>query len=278
MLNCNTGYICGNLLHMIKYLLLPAALMAFLFTHAQKNNRETFYAFKQDWSPADDLDHATYFMQALKESDSCFVCRYYLKDGPMVMQESYADKDLKILNGKFAWYGKDGYIDSSGKVWQGKKDEWWYVYNDTGKLQLAMQYDKGKWLLTKDYQEKTTFFADGHTEDFPSKANPDSLQRKPAAFPGGDKAWRRYLEKALAGPGHMIDPERLRGTSGKVSVSFLVGKDGTVSDEMIIRSSDFVRDAEALRVIHGSGKWIPAEQNGQKVIYRQIQSVIFSIR
>jgi len=50
---------------------------------AQSNN-ESFYVFKEDWSPAPSLESCTYFMHEVKKGDSEYGCRYYTKNGPMI--------------------------------------------------------------------------------------------------------------------------------------------------------------------------------------------------
>ncbi|MDB5136647.1 MAG: energy transducer TonB [Mucilaginibacter sp.] len=52
---------------------------------------------------------------------------------------------------------------------------------------------------------------------------------------------------------------------GKVFISFIVEKDGSLSDIKIIRSVSEDLDAEALRVIKGSPNWNPGIQNGKPV-------------
>ena len=68
-------------------------------------------------------------------------------------------------------------------------------------------------------------------------------------------------------------------TSGKytVIVSFVVDKEGTISDVQAENDPGYGTAAEAVRVIKKSNKWIPAIQNGRNVIYRQKQSIAFLV-
>ena len=52
---------------------------------------------------------------------------------------------------------------------------------------------------------------------------------------------------------------------GRVILSFVIEKDGSVSNMQILRHPDRSLSAEALRVIEASPKWTPGEQRGQKV-------------
>ena len=52
---------------------------------------------------------------------------------------------------------------------------------------------------------------------------------------------------------------------GKVIVSFVVEKDGSLSNLKVIRSIGYGTDNEAMRVVTKMPKWLPGEQNGKKV-------------
>jgi protein TonB len=62
-----------------------------------------------------------------------------------------------------------------------------------------------------------------------------------------------------------------------VIVSFVVDKTGMISDVQAENDPGFGTKAEAIRAIRKGPNWIPAEQNGRKVIYRQKQSISFRV-
>ena len=80
-------------------------------------------------------------------------------------------------------------------------------------------------------------------------------------FPGGEVALRQYLANAVKYP--VIAQEN--GIQGKVYVTFVVGKDGSVSNASIARGVDPSIDKEALRVINTLPKWKPGKQRGKPV-------------
>ena len=53
--------------------------------------------------------------------------------------------------------------------------------------------------------------------------------------------------------------------SGKVYVTFVVEKDGSLTDIKVIRDIGFGTGKEAIRVLKSSPKWTPGEKNGKKV-------------
>ena len=78
---------------------------------------------------------------------------------------------------------------------------------------------------------------------------------------GGAAAWSRFLQKNLRYP--VIAREN--GVQGKVIVSFVVEKDGHLSDIKVIRGIGSGCDEEAVRVLKLAPAWKPGMQNGQPV-------------
>ena len=74
-------------------------------------------------------------------------------------------------------------------------------------------------------------------------------------------ALRTYIANAIKYP--VIAQEN--GIQGKVYVTFVVGKDGSVSDAKIARGVDPSLDKEALRVVNTLPKWKPGKQRGKPV-------------
>ncbi len=93
-------------------------------------------------------------------------------------------------------------------------------------------------------------------------------------YPGGQSAWRRYLNKTFSYPAEAQDNE----IQGTVVVQFIVDKDGNVSDVVAISGpSDGGLREEAIRVIKKSGKWTPAIQNGRQVKSYKKQPITFKL-
>ncbi len=81
------------------------------------------------------------------------------------------------------------------------------------------------------------------------------------SFPGGQAALMEYLSKNVKYP--VVAQEN--GVQGRVVVSFIVERDGSITDVTIVKSVDPSLDREASRVVSSMPKWIPGAQNGQAV-------------
>jgi TonB family protein len=87
-----------------------------------------------------------------------------------------------------------------------------------------------------------------------------SVEQEPE-FPGGLNAFSHFLVTNLRYP----QTARNNKKQGKVIVTMVIEKDGTVSGVKIARSVCDDLDAEAMRVIKLSPKWKPGIQNGRPV-------------
>ena len=81
-------------------------------------------------------------------------------------------------------------------------------------------------------------------------------------FPGGEEGWQKYLQRNL----NSDLPVEKGAPPGKyvVEVSFIVDKDGNLSDIHAENDPGYGTKQEALRLIEKGPKWVPAEQNGKK--------------
>ncbi len=96
-----------------------------------------------------------------------------------------------------------------------------------------------------------------------------------ASFPGGEVAWRKFLEQNLR-----ADVPLKRGApagSYTVWIQFVVDKNGNVSDLKPLTNLGYGMEAEIVRVLKKSPKWIPANQNGSAVRAYRKQPVTFVI-
>lgn len=87
--------------------------------------------------------------------------------------------------------------------------------------------------------------------------NTAGIEVKPE-FPGGMQAFYKFIAKKYRAP-------RQKGLSGKVFVSFVIDKDGSVTDIRVIRDIGHGTGEEAVRVLEKCPKWTPGYQQGRPV-------------
>ena len=100
------------------------------------------------------------------------------------------------------------------------------------------------------------------------------VEEKPQFPNGGTAGLLQYLGKNIKYP--TIPQEN--GTQGRVTVQFVVNKDGSIVDVKVIRGVDPYLDKEAVRVISTMPKWIPGKQRGVPVRCKFTVPVTFKLQ
>ncbi len=95
----------------------------------------------------------------------------------------------------------------------------------------------------------------------------------PPNYPGGVYKFYEYLSKNIKYPTMAADNE----IEGNVFVSFVVEKDGSLTDIKVDRRLGYGTDEEALRVLKISKRWNPGMQNGKPVRVKYNIPIKFSL-
>ena len=69
-----------------------------------------------------------------------------------------------------------------------------------------------------------------------------------------------------------------KGIEGRVTLQFVIKKDGSMSDVRVVKGIDKSLDREAVRVVSSSPKWTPGSVGGEPVSVRFLFPVIFSLK
>jgi protein TonB len=101
----------------------------------------------------------------------------------------------------------------------------------------------------------------------------DVVEQMPS-FPGGDAALMKFLSEHIKYP--VVAEEN--GIQGRVIATFVVERDGSITDVKVIKSVDPSLDKEAIRVLKSMPKWIPGKQNGSAVRVKYTVPVTFRLQ
>ena len=144
-----------------------------------------------------------------------------------------------------------------------------------------VNYSKGI-RITKDMVAKgdvvKVAFEANRSEKEESEGTPDpnkayDVVDEMPQFPGGPYALFEFISKNIQYPKEAEDAN----LQGRVIVSFVVEKDGSVSNAKVVRPIDPLLDAEALRVVNSMPKWIPGKQNGEAIRIKYTVPVTFRL-
>lgn len=172
------------------------------------------------------------------------------------------DRIFIYYNSRVYFFNNEGFLSPSGVVRE---------YSECiDNLQIsdddAVNYLKGIWLHLKDESKKDYgIYAKETANPQENQIEKDTMVYDIAdqmpVFPGGNNELRAYLDKAVKSS--MLFKEKSPETNSYVS--FIIERDGTVSNVKVIHSFDPREDPELLRIVSEMPKWIPGENKGRTV-------------
>ena len=92
-------------------------------------------------------------------------------------------------------------------------------------------------------------------------------------FQGGQNALLEFLSKSIRYP----EAARKNSVQGRVITTFVVEKDGSISNARVVKSVNPDLDAEALRVVNSMPNWNPGKQDGKAVRVKYTVPVTFKL-
>lgn len=92
-------------------------------------------------------------------------------------------------------------------------------------------------------------------------------------FPGGAKAFNKYLSKNVGYPVNANSEEM----NGSVTLAMAIEKDGTITDVKIVKGLSDVMDKETIRLMNASPKWKPGMQSGQPIRVRYTFTINYAL-
>lgn len=93
-------------------------------------------------------------------------------------------------------------------------------------------------------------------------------------FPGGDEEMMKFIRENLVYPSIAAEV----GIEGRVTIRFVVDRNGKVTDVTLIRGLDPSCDKEAMRIVKKMPRWIPGRQNGRNVPVYYTLPIMFALK
>ena len=171
--------------------------------------------------------------------------------------------------------------------------EGYFVLETTKNAVLRFSFPgmKAKEVAVKDVQGKlkVQLYSDGSAQGSQSAPPPPPMSPQISTdpsdlvftvvevmpeFPGGQGALLQFLAKSIK---YTVIAQQ-NGIQGRVTCSFVVGKDGVIRNIEVIRGVDPSLDLEATRVISMMPKWKPGMQKGKEVSVKYTVPVTFRLQ
>lgn len=93
------------------------------------------------------------------------------------------------------------------------------------------------------------------------------------SFPGGQAEMAKWLSSNI----HYPETAAADGIQGRVTVQFVVKKDGSITDVKVVRGKDPALDKEAVRLIKSMPRWTPGTMNGEPVNVKTLLPINFKL-
>lgn len=94
------------------------------------------------------------------------------------------------------------------------------------------------------------------------------------SFPGGLNGLMTFLAQNMVYP---VTAQE-NGVQGRVTVSFVVETDGSITDVEVAHSVDPFLDREAMRIVKAMPKWTPGKKDGKPVRVKYTVPVVFRLQ
>jgi protein TonB len=217
--------------------------MLSLFVEAQ----DTTYYKNYEKSVKSEADSYVVLTKDAADTNKVTEKKYYIS-GKQKAYTYYTNYKEGIAEGTSTYWFENG-----NKKWEttringkthGKFNTWW----ENGKVKREEVYENG--------EQKSAICFDENGNEVPFY----SYEQMPV-YPGGEQAMMQFIRDSIIYP----KAARTDNIQGTVYVTFVVEKDGSLSDVRILRGAHPLLDAEALRVVKSMPVWSPGKQDGTPV-------------
>lgn len=179
--------------------------------------------------------NASYFLQLEGRDGDLYVGKIYSLDGKLKAEGRFKDEALSIEDGPFVFYHANGKVESKGRYELGMKSGVWERFDARGEPLAEKVYDPDA-LANILYTRAQTM----------------------PSYPGGEKALVRTIKEKV------VDPSG-KDVKGKVLASFVVEKNGDLSDVKVIQGKNEAVDDQVVDVIRSTSPWTPGAEKGVPV-------------
>jgi TonB family protein len=242
----------------MKQIALSACIIMFSFK-LFANDTLVFHINNPRW-PVKNLN-GRYVRKVIRTSDSGFLALDYTNN-KLAARGYYSDTDFTVSLYCHYFYNIDKGFPQEIKC-----------YDSVGNLNMHAELNKSGDTIWRQTFENEVVISSKVFPEYESERTIFFSMLKPAVFPGGPSSWKKFISSNIRYPKEAVK-KRIQGS---VIVEFMVSQEGAISEAKVAQSANTLLDEEALRLIRSSPNWIPAEENGNKISFKQRQSIVFKL-
>lgn len=179
---------------------------------------------------------ATYYRVNEGKDGELYIGKTYSIEGKLKAEGRYADAGLNVPNGPFVFYHPNGKVESRGEYVNGNKSGLWERFDVWGGA-LAEKIYAPEALENIIYTRAQTM----------------------PQYSGGDqRAFVRHVRQKVS----PINGDRLKG---EVTTSFIVEKNGELSEVKVVDGKDSVFESQLVEAVKSTSPWQPGADQGRPV-------------
>ncbi|HQW05034.1 MAG: TonB family protein [Flavobacteriales bacterium] len=179
--------------------------------------------------------HATYYLQAAGMEEGLYVGKIFTMDDKLKAEGHFRDEQLTVEEGAFVFYHPNGKVESRGAYVMGNKSGIWERFDVWGGALAEKIYDPSP-LENILYTRAETM----------------------PEYPGGEKVFVSTIRSR-------VTKSDGKPVTGKVMTSFVVEKNGDLTDVKVIEGKDAEVDDQVVDVIKSTSPWAPGHDKGVPV-------------
>ncbi|MFT7158445.1 MAG: protein TonB [Parvicella sp.] len=219
-------------------------LLLFLIAFLGNSQDTITQYYDADWEETD-KESASYLRKAVKVERKNWLVSDYFITGQLQMIGHFRNKKFAKKNGEFTYFNINGNKKNQGFYKKDLKVGEWIWYHKNGEISSIEQYSLNKMDTFKFFDEEG------------NELLGDLIYEIEPEFPGGIDSLYNFLGNNTVYPPSALE----NGVQGKVYISFIIDKDGSIEDVKVIKSIHSVLDKEATRVIKSMPNWTPGKQH-----------------
>ncbi len=176
--------------------------------------------------------NAAYFLVPEGKEGELFVGKIYTMQGKLKAEGRFKDEALTIEEGPFVFYHNNGKVESKGEYAMGHKTGVWERFDTWGKPMAEKIYNP----------EHLANILYTRAQTMPTVA-------------GGEKELVRTIKEKVTSPNG-------KAVKGEVTATFIVEKNGELSDVKVVDGTDPAIDDQVVDMIRSTSPWQPGAEKG----------------
>ena len=245
--------------------LVPLIYQGQLVTYYENGKKKSVQNFKNNLitgSESDFYPNGKIYVQKVYPDEGVFNSELNTNFTIKACYDSLGNALVNDGNGYYKEYdGQFKYVIQEGKIKNGKQDSVWKGYYISKKITFIENYKNGVLISGVGTNEK------GISMNY-SKSRSSGSQYK-----GGSNAFNNYVNTNLNYPTGALQ----NNIEGKVYITFTVEEDGKLSNVRVLKSSNSMLDAEAVRLLKSSSNWKPLCLFGHNIKSSYTVPIVFKL-